>query len=243
MLRILLFLCTLPILIGAGFDDIGKGAYFDGTGLASGVVKMGGLEFILDLDGDTKMEASVDDVLNISTGSVLALTIDAAQDVTILAGDLTLSSTNNLRFNDGAERINSTGSFMDFYNNDAVVFRMASGDLRNNADSDLIMTGDGFIYDSGGSLDLGAVCTAVKTGVGAGDLCATNAFEIQGEIFLPGSESATPAEPQACAAATFGDTQVHRDTDAGSSEVCYCGHTGAAYDWLQMDNTTACSFF
>jgi hypothetical protein len=58
--------------------------------------------------------------------------------------------------------------------------------------------------------------------------------------------TATPTEPVACAAGTFGQLTVVNDTNDGAvSYLCYCGQGAddTTYDWLKVSDNTACASF
>lgn len=57
--------------------------------------------------------------------------------------------------------------------------------------------------------------------------------------------SASPSAPVACGATSKGYTIVVDDSDdAAGTAVCYCGMTDdSTYDWLDVADNTACSFF
>lgn len=69
--------------------------------------------------------------------------------------------------------------------------------------------------------------------------------QLEGGAILPAQTAVTVAAPATCNATAKGRIEVVDDSDDGAgTQVCYCGMTSdAAYDWLNIADNTACTFY
>jgi hypothetical protein len=198
------------------------------------------LTLVCDVNNEWTFSTEVNTAGLVTTGTVTLPNGSAAAPSAVFAGDI---NSGPYSVNDGTYGISVDGTLRVYFQPSQFVSLVSINAQAN-------------ILDSGGTLDLGGNCTTSHS-LGTGSVCMPNHLEVNGTswldgltdlsggVRLPTQTAATPAAPATCDATTKGRLEVVDDNNDGAgTQICYCGMTDdAAYDWLNIADNTACTFY
>ena len=188
------------LLDGLGDDDHLQYLLIDGTRAMTGDLDMDGSDIILDVDGDSKIDVTGDDLYSFTAGGTVIISIststlqlgqtasnriliDSANFNFRGSGGILMTDGGNVTLNGGSFRLVSTGVMA--IREVAGVMRFRTGSTTRLELSDTSLTGTGVIFDSAGS--------TIQSGGGnidseGGDILAgTGTIDSEGGIIRSGT--------------------------------------------------------
>jgi hypothetical protein len=246
-------------------DYVSSSTYVSSAGVASGDINMNGSD-ITGLDeifptgtgGRFDCASGTDGRCILKNGAgtqSTTLTTDASSNLIIGAGLLT--GTSGVIGYSGANAVFGFDSSNISFNSSMCARWFSTNPISAGSyDLKLCRTGAGKLKLDNGTVGINFVATAdtltlrnladnADATFATGAASFSGVASLTGGAKLPVQTAAVPVAPTTCDASGKGRIEVVDDNnDTAATQVCYCGMTDdSTYDWLNIADNTACSFY